>query len=74
MRVRKVRVLLDGKRVPVRRRGKRLVAVIDLRGRPAGKQTLRVASRQPATFFRDADRRHIKFVTVDCLQNGSRGK
>jgi len=43
MRIRRVSVRLDGKRVPVRRRGRRIIAVIDLRGRGAGVAVVRIA-------------------------------
>ena len=41
MKVRTVSVLLDGRRVPVRR-GRRLSAVIDLRGRGPGTAVVRI--------------------------------
>ena len=33
------------------------------------KETRRVSGGQPAALFGDADRRHVKLLAIDCLQN-----
>jgi CubicO group peptidase (beta-lactamase class C family) len=43
MRIRRVSVRLDGRRVPVRRRGGQITAIIDLRGRGPGIAVVRIA-------------------------------
>jgi hypothetical protein len=44
-RLRSARVTVDGKRIPVHRQGRGLVAVLDLGGRPAGPVRVRIRAR-----------------------------
>jgi hypothetical protein len=39
-------------------------------GRGAFQQSLRRVGRQPVTGLVNANRRHIEFAAIDCLQNG----